>query len=520
MELSNHAFPLLSLLLLFPLFAGLALFALRNDRWARAFALAAAGVELAIALAALFQLRPATAGMQLVERHAWIPSLNIEYLLGVDGVSAPFLPMTALLALCVVLASWTNIHTLPRLYFALLLWLEAIVMGVFCALDLGLFFLFWELTLPPIYFLVSLWGVGPLRRYAANQYTFFMLAGGVPLLFGFMLLALNHAQTTDMAAPGGLSFDYLALLESSVSPDAQAAIFLLLLAGFAVKSPLFPFHIWLPTTALESPIGVAALLLGPKLGLYGIIRFAIPLAPQAAQAYSGLLAGLGVVGALYGGLIALRQTNLRRLLAYSSISHVGLVMIGISAFNIQGIQGAVFQLLNFGIVSGGMFLIAGFIQHRLGSNELNALGGLARSMPRLASLFFVLGLAEMGVPGTNGFAAEHLIVLGAFKSHIGVGLVALIGAIVGAAYFLGFYRAAFLGPAIRRGAMEAVDLRPRELCIASTLVFLALMGGLLPQCVLDFSQKPLQAWIKRLESGPTQTLAMAHPVQGDRGPAR
>jgi NADH-quinone oxidoreductase subunit M len=505
----NSSFPILSLLILLPLAGGFLLFGLSNERQARRFALLVALLELLLTGLLSFHFQSATADMQFVERREWIPTLNIQYLLGVDGISVLFLPLTALINLCVIAASTTRIHTLPRLYFALLLWLESATVGVFAALDLGLFFMFWELTLPPLYLLLSLWGGGPQRRHAAMKYTLFMLAGGVPLLLGCVLLALNNARETAMPAPAGLSFDYFALLEAPIPLPVQSAIFLLLLLGFAVKAPLFPFHVWLPATALQGPAGITALLTGLKLGLYGIIRFAVPLAPQATQHYSGLLASWGVFSALYGALLALRQTDLRRMLAYSSISHVGLVLVGIAAITIQGIQGAVFQLFNFGVIAGGIFLLAGFLQQRMGSTDVAALGGAARSMPLLAGLFFVLGLAGIGVPGTNGFAASQLIVIGAFKAHIGAGLATLMTAILGAAYFLKAFRAAFLGPATRREVMEAVDLRPLELCVAATLVSLALGFGVFPQAVLNCSQRPLQAWIARLETGNLPTLALA-----------
>jgi len=501
-------FPILSLLIAFPILAGSGLFMLKDLRLIRLVALGTALFELALTLGLIVLFDNSSAEMQFVERRDWIPSLNIQWLLGIDGVSVPFLPLTALLNVCVILASWNTVRSLPRLFFGLLLGLEGVTLGIFSALDLGVFFLFWELTLPPLYFLISLWGIGPQRRHAANQYALFMLAGGVPLLAGFILLALNHAQETAMAAPAGLAFDYFSLLDTSIPLELQSTVFLLLLLGFAVKAPLFPFHVWLPAAAMEGPAGVVALLTGLKLGLYGIIRFAVPLAPQAAQHYSGLLAGLGILGALYGALIALKQTNLRRMLAFSSVSHVGIVLIGIAAMNLQGIQGAVLQTLNFTVTAGGIFLIAGFLQHRLGSTDLTALGGAARSMPKLVSLLFVLGLVSIGVPGGNGFPAEQLIVVGAFKAQFGLGLVTLITAILSAAYFLKFFQHAFLGPMPRREVAEADDLRPREFWTAIGLCCLALMGGLVPQTLLDFSQKPLQAWTARLENGQSSTLAI------------
>jgi NADH-quinone oxidoreductase subunit M len=505
---ANPSFPLLSLLLLLPLAGGILLFGLKNERQVCHFAMLVALLELLLTWLLLFHFQSASADMQFVERKEWIPTLNIQYLLGVDGISVVFLPLTALINLCVIAVSKT-IHTLPRLYFALLLWLESATIGVFAALDLGLFFMFWELTLPPLYFLLSLWGAGPQRRHAAIKYTLFMLAGGGPLLLGCVLLALNNARETAMPAPAGLSFDYFTLLETPIPLPVQSTIFLLLLLGFAVKAPLFPFHVWLPAAAMQSPVGITALLTGLKLGLYGIVRFAVPLAPQATQYYSGMLACWGVVSALYGALLALQQTNLRRMLAYSCISQVGLAMIGIAAVNIQGIQGAVFQLFNFGIISAGIFLLSGFLHQRMGSTDATALGGAARSIPLLTSLFLGLGLAMIGVPGTNGFAALQLIVIGAFKARIGAGLATLMTAILGAAYFLKAFKGAFLGPMTRREVTEAVDLRPLELCIAATFVSLALGFGISPQAVLNYSQKPLQAWVARLETGNLPTLATA-----------
>ncbi|HLF96561.1 MAG TPA: NADH-quinone oxidoreductase subunit M, partial [Methylococcaceae bacterium] len=429
-------FPLLSLVIFLPLVAAAGLFFIDDATLARRAALVAALLELGLCLLPLLGLDTARGDMQFLEKRTWIASLDIHWQVGVDGVSALFLPLTALLTVLVMLASWTSISHMTRLYFALLLALESVTLGIFCALDLVLFFLFWELTLPAVFFLVSLWGVGPQRRFAAAKYTLMMLAGGVPLLFGFILLALGPGD-------GGLSFDYLHLLDHPPPPARQSLIFLLLLLGFAVKMPLFPFHVWLPRLAMEGPTGLAALLVGIKIGAYGILRFALPLAPAAAREQAGLLTLLGIAGALYGALLALSQGNLRRMLAFSSVSHVGLVLVGLAALNVQGVQGAVFQLANFTLITGGLFLLTGFLHHRLGTTDLIHLGGAARAMPLLASGFFVLGAASIGVPGTNGFAAEHLIVLGALQAHTGLGLAVLLAAVLGAAYFLEAFRRAF-----------------------------------------------------------------------------
>ncbi|PUD98644.1 MAG: NADH-quinone oxidoreductase subunit M [Candidatus Sedimenticola endophacoides] len=375
----SHTLPLISLLLSMPL--GALLIWILPNRSARTIALGTAIVDLCLAMTILLGFDKGQAGFQFVERHDWIPSLNIHYQVGVDGMSVLFLPLTVLLFIGVIISSWTSVRTLPRLYYSLLLILESVTLGIFCALDTILFFLFWELTLIPVYFLISLWGIGPNRRYAAVKYTLFMLAGGVPLLFGFLLLAFGHAGQQGAGLPTTLAFDYLRLLETPLPPASQGTIFLLLLVGFAVKTPLFPLHTWMPVLTMEGPASIAALMTGLKLGAFGLIRFAVPLAPDAARDLHWLLAGLGVVGILYGAVVALSQTNLRRMLAYSSISHVGLVVLGIASLNLQGVQGALFQLINFTLIAGGLFLVTGCLHHRIGSTDLVHLGG---AVPRVS----------------------------------------------------------------------------------------------------------------------------------------
>ncbi len=483
-------FPLLSTMFLV-LAAGAALVWLRPGReWARGTALAAVLGTLTFSLIAVARFDAANPGFQFVERAEWIPGLGIRYAVGVDGLSLLFLPTTALVFLGTIAASWNAVREMPRLYYSLLLLLAGATLGVFCALDTILFYLCWELTLAPVYFLASLWGVGPQRRHAAVKYTLVMLAGGVPLLFGFIVLAFAH--------PGdAMMFDLATLLAQPVAREAQFAVFLLLLAGFAVKVPLVPLHTWLPVMAMEGPVAVTALLAGLKLGAYGLIRFAVPLAPQAAQELHWLLAGLGTAGILYGAAAALAQSNLRRMLAYSGISHVGLVVLGIASFRLQGVQGAVLQLVNFTLAAGGAFLLAAFLHQRTGSNDAGSLGGAARSMPLLASFFLIFGLAGMGLPGTSGFPAELLILISAFKTHAGAGLAALAGMVLGAAYFLGLYRRVFLGPPTPAVA-GAQDLRPRELAVAFAFALLLIVFGLLPAPLLELMRPAAEAWVAAL----------------------
>ncbi len=490
--------PLLSALIFSLPLGAVCIWLLPDEKQARQVALAVGLLDLILALAVLIQFDSGRSGFQLVESLTWIPSLNIHYLLGVDGLSVLFLPLTGLLFLGVMLASWNSTQTMPRLYYTLLLLLQSLTLGIFCALDTLLFFFFWELSLLPLYFLISLWGAGPNRRYAAVKYTLFMLAGGVPLLFGFILLAFNHAQAVASAIPAGLTFDYHTLLLTPLAAETQTLVFLLLLLGFAVKTPLFPFHTWLPLLALEGPAPIVALLTGLKLGAYGLLRFVVPLAPEAAREFHWLLAGLGVIGILYGAVLAIAQTNLRKMLAFASMSHVGLVVLGIASFSIQGVQGAIFQLLNFTLVAGGIFLLTGFLQQRTGTNELISLGGVARSMPLLTAFFLLFGLTGMGVPGTSGFPAELLILISAISTHTGAGLAALFALVLSAAYFLSFFGKAFLGPVTSPVVNDAMDLRPRELILVTLLALLILIAGIYPQAVLDLTLVAGETLIARI----------------------
>jgi len=496
-------FPILSLLILLPLLGAIAVGASCNVNLAKRIALSVAVLELLTTLVVV-QLFNADNGngFQLLERHAWVPSLNIEYLIGVDGISVLFLPFSALLTLMVVIASWNSVQHLNRFHFALLLALEGVTIGVFLALDTVLFFLFWELTLPPIFFLIGLWGIGPQRRGAAMKYTMFMLFGGVPLLFAIIILAINHANGLSGSIPQNLSFSLPVLLETPLPDNLQSLVFLLLLLGFAVKAPLVPFHTWLPTAAMEGPTQLAAILTGLKLGAFGMIRFAMPLAPSAAVEYSWVLGILGAITLLYSALIALQQTNLRRLLAYASISHVGLVIVGIASLNMQGIQGAIFQLLNFTLVAGSLMLVAGFIQHRLGSTEAIHLGGLAKVMPRLTCFYFLFALASIGLPGTSGFPAELLLIISTMLAHPSIGIAALAGAVLSAAYMLSFTRRAFFGPVTQASVNQVQDLRPRELALLCVPALLILIFGFFPNSMLQTNRVAAEAWLSRLLNQP------------------
>ena len=502
--MSNSAFPLLSLTIFFPLLGALLSGVISNIKLAKKIALAIAGLELILTLLVLLAFNTSEGNsFQLVEQYPWIPNLNIEFMIGIDGISVLFLPMSALLTLMAIIASWNSIQHLHRFHFALLLFLEGITIGVFSALDTVLFFLFWELTLPLIFFLIGLWGIGPKRRNAGMKYTLFMLVGSVPLLFAFVILAINHATDIGGSIPKDLSFNLPVLLDTQLPDNLQAIVFGLLLLSFSVKAPLVPFHTWLPTVTMEGPTQITALLIGLKLGIYGILRFTMPLAPSAAVEYSWILGILGAISLIYSALIALQQTNFRRLLAYAGISHVGLVLIGIASLTMQGIQGAIFQLFNFTLIASSLMLIAGFIQHRLGSTESIHLGGLAKVMPKLTSFYFLFTLASIGVPGTSGFPAELLLVIGALTAHHSLGICALAGAVLSAAYMLSFSRRAFFGPITQVAVNQTQDLRPRELALLCVPALLILIFGFFPSTILKINQMASEAWLLHLLNQPT-----------------
>ncbi len=488
------SYPLLTILLSLPVLGAVLTAGLRRAPAARWMALGSTGLTLLCALLIVVTFDRAEAGFQLLDSARWIPGVNVRYLVGVDGLSLLFLPATALLFGGVVVASWRLPPAVatPGIYFALLLLLEAATLGVFCALDTILFFCFWEFTLLPVYFLVSLWGVGAGRQAAAVRYFLVMLARGAPLLSGLLALALAQA------GGGALVFDLPTLLARPLPERSQYLVFLLLLAGFGVKVPLVPLHTWLPSLAMGAPAAITALLVGLKLGAYGLIRFAIPLAPLAARELHWLLAGFGTAAILYGGVAALAHSNLRGVLAYSSLAHVGLVLLGLASFSVSALQGALLLLLNFSVAASGGFLVLSFLQRRTASTDITRLGGVMQSMPVLSGFFLLFGLAGIGLPGTSGFPAELLIIVATLHSHTGAGLAALFGMVLAAAGFLAPFRQAFLGPLRNPDIATAADLLPRERACLLLPALLILAVGVYPLPILELLRPTAEAWVAAL----------------------
>lgn len=494
MELLPANLPFLSIMLgLLPVSA--LLLWLLPEHKARNVALLVGLIELGIALWVMFQFKPEIDGYQFVDQAIWIPTLNLGYLVGIDGLSILFLPASLLIYLAVILASWNSVHQMPRGYYGLLMLLQMATLGIFTALDSLLFFIFWELSLGPVYFLLTLWGIGPRRHYAATQYSLFMLIAGIPLLFAFLLLGLNQAEVGQI----GMAFDLPSLLGVQFEHSRmELLVFGLFLLGFGIKVPLFPFHSWLPVVAMEGPLGVIAIISGLKIGIYGMLRFLVPLAPLTAADLHWLLAGLGITGILYGALLAIRHSNLRGILAFFGMSQAGFAVLGLSSLNQQGLQGVLLQLINFSLISSGLLLLTHFLRQRTGSTELVQLGGAAQSMPLLSGFFVFFGLAALGMPGTSGFPAELLILLSVFKSHTGAGLTALVGLVLLMAAILNAWRKVFLGRPLNSLIERAPDLRPREKLTLSALALLILLFGFFPTLLLQYSDHASQHWADRL----------------------
>jgi NADH-quinone oxidoreductase subunit M len=514
-------FPILTVLTFLPLVGALIIWLFQShEDLIRKTAVATAGLELFISVLLLLNFVPQTADIQFAERSPWIPAIGIGYHLGVDGINVLFIPLTAFLTLLIMVYSWESGKFLFKPYFMALLALEGTTVGVFASLDLILFFVFWELMLIPSYFLIKLWGSGPERQYAALKYVLYTLSGSVLMLVGVVLLNLNfHADALMHRTEPLYSFDLLDLLTVPVPPSQQTLIFFLLFFGFAFKAPVFPFHTWLPTALVQGPFVMSVVLAGLKVGTYGFIRISLPLLPEASHQWLWLMAALGLIAVIYGALIALVQTDFRRLLAFSSISHLGFVMLGLFALNYQGLQGSLLQMINLGFSTAGLFFMAGFLYNRTGSAELVAYGGLARHVPLLATFVLILGFASIGLPGTNGFIGEFLILMGAFQRHWLLAAFGVFGVILGAGYFLWYYERAFFGPVGGRMTTPLSDLRPREWGIAAALSIMIFWIGLYPAPFLNMINPSVQKLAERLEQG-SVTKAVDFERVGKGGEAR
>ncbi len=494
----SFSFPILSFLTFFPLFGALVIWGLNDQKLVRKATLGIAGVEMTVAALMLVFFVPDTAAMQFSERHEWIPFLGVSYHLAVDGISVLFLGLTAFLTVLLVLYSWDSVTLNPKAFFMSILALETTFMGIFSSIDLIVFFVFWELMLIPSYFLIKLWGPGEDCHGAALKYVLYTLLGSVFMLVGFCLLSLNYFEAKQV-----YSFDFIDLLSVPIALSDQLLIFWLIFLGLAFKAPVFPFHSWFPHALVQGPIQMSVMFAGIKMGTYGFLRFSMPLLPDASsnETVVAILMTLGLAAVVYGAIVAIIQPDFRRLLVFSSISHLGFVVIGLFALNFQGIQGSLLTMINLGFSTAGLFFLAGFMYERLGHTDVRECTGLAKKMPLLATFMLIIGMASIGLPGTNGFIGEFLILLGVFQAWWVYGAIAVTGVIFAAAYFLWFYERAIFGPL--KDSLPAVipDLNTREWAIGVALSVMIFWIGLYPSPFLRMINGSVQAVVERLEPG-------------------
>lgn len=426
------AYPLLTALVFLPLAGSLFILWASNRRRVQFVSLVTALLTFGLTLVPLLAFRLDQGGFQLVERHAWIDAFGITYHLGIDGLSLFLLPLTGLLLVASVLVSWDRIETKLKGYHVSLMVLATGMLGVFVALDAVLFYIFWEAMLIPMFLIIGIWG-GENRRYAAIKFIIYTMAGSLFLLIGLLVIAF-----LGKSLGYGFSFDITRWVLFHVPSDVQTWLFLLFFAAFAVKIPLFPFHTWLPHAHVEAPTAGSVILAGVllKMGVYGILRFCFPLFPEAVAFYTPYIMVLGIIGIIYGALVALAQDDIKKLVAYSSVSHMGFIVVGIFSLNLAGLKGGILQMLNHGLSTGALFILVGAIYERKKTRDLNRLGGLAGRVPVLATFFVMTVLSSLGLPGLNGFAGEFLLLLGAFQYQWQLGALAALTVVLGAVYML------------------------------------------------------------------------------------
>ena len=468
-------YPILTATTFLPL-VGAAAILLFSERLARWMALATTLATLAVSVPLYLHFDKSSSALQFVEATPWIPSWNVTYGMGVDGISLPFIFLSVLLSVLCVGASWTAVQMRVRQFYAALLVSETAMIGLFACTNFFLFYLFWELMIVPMFLLIGVWG-GPRRVYAAIKFLLFTLAGSLLMLVG--LIFLLHASGT---------LDFQALAKTKLSLDVQAWLFLAFSAAFAVKVPMFPVHTWLPDAHTEAPTAGSVILAGIllKMGGYGLLRIALPILPDAVQLFLKPMLGLSTVAIVYGAYVTLAQTDIKRLIAYSSISHMGFVTLGIFTLNRSGLEGAILQMVNHGIITGALFLCIGMIYERTHTREIVDYGGLFKVAPIYSTFLALFCLAAAGFPGLNSFVGEFLIISGAFKAWTWLGAMGVWGVALGTTYILWLYYRVVLGD-VRSGLRGLrLELSLREVATLVPLALLALVIGFHPESVLGF----------------------------------
>jgi NADH-quinone oxidoreductase subunit M len=475
-----NATPWLTLVTFLPLVGALFILVVRGDaesvaRNARAVALWTSLATFVLSLALWFGFDSSNVGFQFEERAEWLPAFGVTYHMGVDGVSVLFVLLSTFLTPLCILASWEAIEVRVKEYMIAFMVLETMMVGMFCALDMVLFYIFFEGVLIPMFLIIGVWG-GPRRVYSAFKFFLYTLAGSVLMLIAILAMYYQAAST-----------DIPTLMNTAFPRSMQGWLFWAFFASFAVKVPMWPVHTWLPDAHVEAPTAGSVILAGVllKMGAYGFLRFSLPMLPEASVEFTPYIYVLSIIAIIYTSLVALAQEDMKKLIAYSSVAHMGFVTLGIFTGVAQGISGAIFQMLSHGVVSGALFLCVGVVYDRMHTREIARYGGLVHRMPIYAFVFMVFMLASVGLPGTSGFVGEFLVLMGSFQANTWAALFATTGIILGAAYMLYLYRRVVFGELTRADLKSILDLDKREIAIFAPLVVVVLWMGIYPKPFLD-----------------------------------
>ncbi len=475
-------FPILTVATFLPLFGAIWILLINGEKAEKIkkIALITAIGSFIISLPLFFKFNLGTHEFQFVEKHTWIKEFGISYYVGIDGISVFLFLLTSFLTIVSILASW-NIKDRIKEYMISMLVLEVGMLGVFISLDLFLFFVFWELMLIPMYLIIGVWG-GPRRIYATIKFFIYTMAGSVLMLVAILVIYFMNYEAT-----GEYTFDLLKIYKLDIPMGAQFWLFLAFFFAFAIKVPMFPFHTWLPDAHVEAPTAGSVILAGVllKMGTYGFVRFSLPLFPYASHQFVPIIAWLAIAGIIYGALVAMVQEDLKKLVAYSSVSHLGFVMLGIFVFNLQGMEGSILQMINHGLSTGALFLLVGMIYERRHTRMIADFGGLTKTMPVFAVFFMIMTLSSIGLPGLNGFVGEFLILVGVFKSNILYAVLATTGVILSACYMLWMFQRVMFNKITHPENRKLKDLNKREWAILLPITILVFWLGIYPKPIIS-----------------------------------